>query len=79
MYAAWQMQQLLQVKIQPRKSLLRFLLFLMVNIGVVFIDIVLFDLFCEMFITILYTMRNKAQCAISLTTLISSLRCQYFK
>ena len=41
------------------------LLFLMVNIGVVFIDIVLFDLFCEMFITILYTMRNKAQCAIS--------------
>ena len=32
MYAAWQMQQLLQAKIQPRKSLLRFLLFLMVNI-----------------------------------------------
>ena len=32
MYAAWQMQQLLQVKIHPRKSLLRFLLFLMVNI-----------------------------------------------
>ena len=36
----------------------------MVNIGVVFIDRVLFDLFCELFITILYTMRNKAQCAI---------------
>ena len=41
MYAAWQMQQLLQVKIQPRKSFLRFLLFLMINIAAILFVIVI--------------------------------------
>ncbi len=41
MYAAWQMQQLLQVKIQPRKSFSRFLLFLFVNIVAVLFIIVI--------------------------------------
>ena len=41
MYAAWQLQQLLQVKIQPRKSFSRFLLFLMANIAAVLFIIVI--------------------------------------
>ncbi len=41
MYSVWQMQQLLQVKIQPRKSLSRFLLFLIVNIVAVLFIIVI--------------------------------------
>ena len=41
MYVAWQMQQLLKEKIQPRKSLSRFLLFLIVNVvAVLFITVI---------------------------------------
>lgn len=39
MYAAWQMHQFLQLKVDPRKSLQRFLLFLLLNIGAVFLII----------------------------------------
>jgi len=41
MYVAWQLQQLLQVKVNPRKSLRRFLLFFAINfIGVFFIIVI---------------------------------------
>jgi len=41
MYATWQLQQLLQIKVNPRKSLQRFLLFFVINFIAVFLIIVL--------------------------------------
>jgi predicted PurR-regulated permease PerM len=40
MYAAWQMQQFLQRKVEPRKSMQRFLLFLLLNAAAVFFIII---------------------------------------
>ena len=41
MYVAWQLQQLLQIKVNPRKSLQRFLLFFVINFIAVFLIIVI--------------------------------------
>jgi len=41
MYAAWQLQQFLQIKIGPRKSMYRFLLFLLLNLTGLFLLIFL--------------------------------------
>jgi len=41
MYATWQLQQLLQIKVNPRKSLQRFLLFFVINFIAVFLIIVI--------------------------------------
>ena len=40
MYVAWQLQQLIQIKVHPRKSFKRFLLFFVINFIAVFLIIV---------------------------------------
>ena len=55
MYFTWQMQQFLQLKIQPRKSFLRFILLLVISMAFVFFIIFLIGLtiihFKEFFFT----------------------------
>jgi hypothetical protein len=41
MYIAWQLQELLQIKVNPRKSLQRFLLFFIIDFIAVFLIILI--------------------------------------
>jgi len=41
------------------------ILFVIAYIGVIFVDVVLFDIFCELFIATLYSLRSKGSCFVN--------------